>query len=65
MLNNKRRTRPVELGPYPLERLHRDPAVLKAEAAHSSVSPSPMPTDSHHYLIQSTNVHLEIGRAHV
>ena len=59
MLNNKRRTRPVELGPYPLERLHRDPAALKAEATRSSVSPSPMPTGSHHYLIQSINVHLD------
>ncbi|MDP7600137.1 MAG: hypothetical protein QF605_02020, partial [Rhodospirillales bacterium] len=59
MLNNKRRTRPVELGPYPLERLHRDSSVLEAEAARPPVTPAPMPTGSHRYLVQGTNIHLD------
>ncbi|MBT7955691.1 MAG: Fe-S protein, partial [Rhodospirillaceae bacterium] len=58
MLNNKRRTRPVELGPYPLERLRRDAAVIETEATRAATSPGPMPVGENKYLIDGTNIHL-------
>src|SRR5579871_5472759 len=45
MLGYRRSTRPTHLGPYPLECLRRDPAILEIEAARSptAVDPDPAP----------------------
>ncbi len=59
MLSSKRKTRPAELGPYPLERLRKDPAVYAEEASLPPQAPAPMPLGSHQHLIKATNVHLD------
>ncbi|MBT5940272.1 MAG: 4Fe-4S dicluster domain-containing protein [Rhodospirillaceae bacterium] len=59
MFGLNRKKRPVELGPYPLEKLKRDPAIIAEEAARPAGAPVTMPTGSNAYLVGATNSHLD------
>lgn len=60
MLNNrKRRRRTVELGPYPLERLRREPTVYSEEATRPAQKSLDMPTGGNNHLVTAANAHLD------
>jgi len=58
MFGYNRKKRPVELGPYPLETLKRDPSIIKIEAASVAIQPDPMPIGHNTYLVEATKIHL-------
>ena len=59
MLSSRRRKkRPVELGPYPLERLRRDAEIIAVEATGPAQNSSPMPHSPDSPLVQATKLHL-------
>lgn len=60
MLNNRKRLRrPVDFGPYPLERLPRDAAIIAEEAASDPVSPAGMTVGANPYLVAAAQEHLQ------
>jgi reductive dehalogenase len=59
MFGYKRKKRPVEYGPYPMEKLERDQSVIATEASMAPVIPVPMPTGSNMYLATAINKHLD------
>jgi reductive dehalogenase len=59
MFGINRKKRPVELGPYPLEKLKRNAAVIDLEAGQAAVAPEAMPTGANAYLVGATNSHLD------
>ena len=59
MFGYKRKKRPVELGPYPLETLKRDPSIIKIEATSVAIKPDPMPIGHNTYLVEATKIHLD------
>lgn len=58
MFGLNRTKRPVELGPYPLEKLKRDASIIAEEAAKAPIDPGKMPVGSGEHLITATNIHL-------
>lgn len=60
MFNSKRRTRPVDFGPYPLETLPRDASIYSLEAGQpATTAPPPLPqTDN--CLVQATRKYRQI-----
>ncbi|NKB21619.1 MAG: Fe-S protein [Alphaproteobacteria bacterium] len=59
MLSRKKRlSRPVDFGPYPLERLRRDPNTVAVEAARPATPPKPMTSGGSKYLVTAINQHL-------
>ncbi len=63
MLGLNRRQRPIELGPYPLERLKRDAAIAEDEAARPAVYPEAKSSAAGSALIAATEAHLETYEA--
>ena len=59
MLSLNRRSRGVDLGPYPLERLRRDPSVAKEEENRPPQTPASMPVGQNTYLIAAATSHLD------
>ncbi len=59
MFGYKRKKRPVEFGPYPLEKLKRDPSIIGMEAASAPIEPAPMPVGPNTYLVSATQKHLD------
>jgi reductive dehalogenase len=59
MFGYKRKKRPVEFGPYPLEKLKRDPSILKIESQTTPITPDPMPKEGNIYLARATQTHLD------
>ena len=59
MLGINRSRRPVELGPYPLETLRRDPRVLEEETSRTAVSSVLNLNDETSPLVRATLTHLE------
>ena len=61
MLGMNRQQRPVEFGPFPLERLERDPGVVAKEAANDPRAPLAPPTATESSpLIWAVQKHLHI-----
>ena len=59
MLSRKKRhSRPVDFGPYPLERLRRDPGIIATESTRPATPPKPMTTGGSKYLVDAINQHL-------
>jgi ferredoxin len=59
MLGFNRSKRPVELGPYPLERLRRDPAITEREASRPPVKPNVAMANDASPLVHATLTHLD------
>jgi reductive dehalogenase len=59
MFGFNRKKRPVEFGPYPLEKLKRDSSVIAVEAAATAVTPEAMPIGPDAYLRAAINTHLD------
>jgi len=59
MFGYKRKKRPVEFGPYPLEGLKRDRSIINAEVASAPVTPDPMPLGDNVFLIKAIQTHLD------
>ncbi len=59
MLGLNRTKRPVELGPYPLERLKRDASVIDKEAAIPPTTSALRSTGTSSALVRATMAHLE------
>jgi hypothetical protein len=60
MLSRKKRlSRPVDFGPYPLERLRRDPGIIAEETARPATPPKPMTTGGSKYLVSAIEQHLD------
>ena len=59
MLGINRSRRPVELGPYPLETLRRDPGVSEEEVSRIAVSSVLNFNDDTSPLVRATLTHLE------
>jgi ferredoxin len=59
MLGFNRSKRPVELGPYPLERLRRDPAITKQEASCPPAKPNGALANNASPLVRATLTHLD------
>lgn len=60
MLNRKRRTRPVDFGPYPLETLARDMSVYDKEANRPPLDSLPALPEADTALVQSTRKYRKI-----
>jgi reductive dehalogenase len=58
MFGLNRAKRPVELGPYPLEKLRRDASIIEAEAARAPTDPGSLATGGSSYLVDATLSHL-------
>lgn len=59
MLSRKKRlSRPIDFGPYPLERLRRDPGIIATESTRPATPPKPMTTGGSKYLVDAINQHL-------
>ena len=58
MFGFRRASRPVELGPYPLERLRRDPGARRAEASHPASDAGPLTTGGSPHLVEAVRLHL-------
>ncbi len=54
----KRLSRPVDFGPYPLERLRRDSNIIRAEKVRPAIAPKPMTSGGSKYLVEAINQHL-------
>ena len=63
MLNFNRSKRPVDLGPYPLERLRRDPAVIAEEAARPPQDMGALASGPSSPLVRATITHLDAYEA--
>lgn len=63
MLGLNRNKRPIELGPYPMERLRRDPSVVTEEANISAQAPVITALKSESALVRATLSHLEAYEA--
>ncbi len=59
MFGFNRKKRPVEWGPYPLEKLKRDPNVIAEESGQAAVQPGEMPIGPNAYLAGAINSHLD------
>ena len=55
-----RKRRPVEFGPYPLERLGRDPSILEKEAAIPPREPAPIESGGSVCLVEAVKLHLGV-----
>ena len=58
MFGYKRQKRPVEFGPYPLERLKRDPLVVETEAKLPPRATKPIEFAAGSHLANAINIHL-------
>jgi len=64
MLSRKNRlSRPVDFGPYPLERLRRDPSIVAEEGTRPAAPPTAMTTGGSKYLVSAINQHLDAYEA--
>ena len=59
MFGYNRKKRPVELGPYPLEKHKRDRSIIEIEVASRAIEPDPMPVGQNNYLFEATKMHLD------
>ena len=58
MFGLNRAKRPVEFGPYPLEKLRRDPSIAGVEAAAPTRDPGSLASGGSPYLVDATLTHL-------
>ena len=61
MWGTGRERRPVEFGPYPLERLARDPSILEKEAAIPPREPEPIDSGGSVSLVEAVKLHLGVA----
>ena len=59
MFGINRGRRPVELGPYPMEKLRRDPSIFYREKKISPKPPVPLNFGPNAQLVEAINVHLQ------
>ena len=59
MFGYYRKKRPVELGPYPLDKHKRDRSIIEIEVASRAIEPDPMPVGQNNYLFEATKMHLD------
>ena len=58
MFGYKRSKRPVEFGPYPIEKLKRDEKIIEREAQSQPVQDTPMNEGSNSFLTEALKTHL-------
>ena len=59
MFGYKRKKRPVEFGPYPLEGLKRDSSIIHFESSSMPIKPDPMPIGGNDFLAVAAQTHLD------